>query len=64
MRTRYISSARDIEVWVDEQMGNFTPDEGDEEKLVSAIQALDHPMFGEDWQAFFESLPDDIYKLL
>jgi hypothetical protein len=64
MRTRYITTARDIEVWVDEQMGNSNPNKGDEEKLVSAIQALDHPPFGEDWQEFFESLPEDIYKLL
>lgn len=64
MRTRHISSATDIEIWVDEQMGSSTPDEGDKEELVSAIQALDHPPFGEDWQEFFESLPDNIYKML
>ena len=63
MRTRYISTTKEIEIWVDEQMGSSTPDEGDKEKLVSAILALDHPLFGTDWQGFFESLPDDIYKL-
>lgn len=64
MRTRYITTAKDIEVWVDEQMGSSTPNEGDKQKLVAAIQALNHPPYGEDWQEFFESLPDDIYKLL
>ncbi len=64
MRTRYISTTKDIEIWVDEQMGSSTPDEGDKEELVSAILALDHPLFGTDWQGFFESLPDDMYKLI
>lgn len=64
MNARYIDSATDIGIWVDEQMGNSNPEEGDKEKLVSAIQDLNHPPYGQDWVEFFESLAGDLYGLI
>lgn len=55
------SSRTDLETWAQDYCGALGFDEAEQERIVEALQAADHPSWGADWEAWLShTLPDVI----
>ena len=57
-----LTTRSDLRNWIWERISDAT--EADIESITNAIQADDHPRWGNDWTEYLESLPENLHEVI